>query len=434
VTLRWKFILYLVFIHLVFAGIAVLVLRQHRIWLLAVEAVLAVSILCGVMLSNSLFRPLDLIRTGTQLMKERDFASRFQEIGQPEMDELVQVYNQMADHLREERIRAQEQHYFLDKILKASPSGIITFDFDERIAMINPAAERLLQMPAEQLVGRKLAELPNPFTAALDGLTVAEAKIIPLQGSRRLKCQKSYFIERGFSRNFILMEELTEELRLSEKAAYEKLIRMMSHEINNSIGASSSLLESCLNYRDQLREDDRQDFETALTVARSRMDHLNSFTRSLVDVIRLPQPELRPCDLQRLLEDIALLMKPECDRRRIRWDWDVREPLEPIRLDKNQIEQAFLNILKNAVEAIGEDGTITIRMGRKNNRGYVIVEDTGCGIAPEVRSNLFAPFFSTKKNGQGLGLTVVQEILSRHHFDFSLETLPGHRTHFSIFF
>jgi nitrogen fixation/metabolism regulation signal transduction histidine kinase len=434
VTLRAKAILYLVLIHLAFAAIAVFVLLKNRVWLLAVEAVLLVSVLAGIKLLSNLFGPLELIRAGTQFLKETDFGTRFREVGQPEMDELVRVYNQMADGLREERIRAREQHHFLEKIIKASPSGIITFDFDERIAMVNPAAERLLQMHAAELAGKKLAELANPLTEALGSLAVGEARVIPLQGRRRLKCQKSYFLERGFPCHFILLEELTEELRRSEKAAYEKLIRMMSHEINNSIGASGSLLESCLNYKEQLREADRPDFETALTVARSRLNHLDSFTRSFVDVIRLPQPELRPCDLRELLEDIAFLMKPECERRRIRWAWEVREALEPVAMDKNQMEQVFVNVLKNAVEAIGENGTITIRLGKKAGRGYVTVEDTGCGISAEVRANLFTPFFSTKKNGQGLGLTVVQEILTRHHFDFSLEALPGQPTQFSIYF
>ena len=161
-------------------------------------------------------------------------------------------------------------------------------------------------------------QLPGTRSAHSIRLTGPYADV-PFPGGRRLRCQKSHFVERGFPHNFILVEELTEELRLSEKAAYEKLIRMMSHEINNSIGASGSLLESCLNYKEQLREADRPDFETALTVARSRLNHLDSFTRSFVDVIRLPQPELRACDLRELLEDIAFLMKPECERRRIRW-------------------------------------------------------------------------------------------------------------------
>ncbi|MSS70183.1 MAG: histidine kinase [Candidatus Latescibacteria bacterium] len=432
-TLHRKFILYLVLIHLAFAASAAF-LMENRAFLLAVEAFFLLSLVFGVRLLRALFSPLDLIRTGTELIDESDFTCRFREVGQPEADRLIQVYNRMIDHLREERVRLQEQHYFLDRLLRASPSGILTFDFDEAIATANPSAERTLQAPAESLTGQKLSVLHTPFADALGHLKVGESRVIPLQGRQRVKCQRSQFLDRGFPRSFILMEELTEELRQSEKAAYEKLIRLMSHEVNNSLGAAGSLLHSCLNYRDQLRDEDRRDFETALQVAISRTDHLNAFMKSFADVVRLPPPELRLCDVEQLLKDIAFLMSAECRSRRIAWAWDIREPLGPILMDKNQMEQVFLNILKNAVEAIGEGGGITIRGGKKGGRRFIAVEDTGCGIAPEVRSNLFTPFFSTKPNGQGIGLTLVQEILSRHHFDFSLDGQPGGPTQFTIYF
>ncbi|OGG54297.1 MAG: hypothetical protein A3F84_25940 [Candidatus Handelsmanbacteria bacterium RIFCSPLOWO2_12_FULL_64_10] len=433
-TLRRKFILYLGLIHLAFAASALFFLTENRAWLLAIEAFFVLSLICGIRFIQALFAPLDLIQTGAELIDESDFTCRFREVGQPEIDRLIRVYNRMIDHLREERIRLQEQHYFLDRVLHASPSGVLTFDFDGRIALVNPAAERMLQSPAEDLIGQKLSGVQTPFTDALGRLQVGESRVIPFQGRRRVKCQKSRFLDRGFPRPFILMEELTEELRQSEKAAYEKLIRLMSHEVHNSLGAAGSLLHSCLTYRDQLRDEDRRDFETALQVAISRTDHLNAFMKSFAEVVRLPPPERRPCDVEQLLKDIAFLMSAESRRRQIAWAWDIREPLVPISMDKNQMEQVFLNVLKNAVEAIGEGGGITIRMGKKDGRKFVTVEDTGCGIAPEVRSNLFTPFFSTKPNGQGIGLTLVQEVLSRHGFDFSLDGPPGGPTRFTIYF
>jgi nitrogen fixation/metabolism regulation signal transduction histidine kinase len=322
----------------------------------------------------------------------------------------------------------------MEKILNASPSGIITIDFDEKVAMVNPSAERMLQLPFASLVGKKLPEVRTPFAEALSRLKVGESQVISLQGSRRVKCRKSQFPDQGFSRSFILMEELTEELRRSEKAAYEKLIRMMSHEVNNSIGAVNSLLHSFLHYKDQLREEDRKDYETAINVAISRTDHLNSFMRSFAEVVRLPAPKRQPTHLEDLLENIAHLLSSESQKRGIVWKWDIAERLGPILMDKNQMEQVFVNIFKNAMEAIGENGTITIRIGEKGGRGCVIIEDTGCGISPEVRLNLFTPFFSTKENGQGIGLTMVQEILSLHQFEFSLEGQPNHPTQFAIYF
>jgi two-component system, NtrC family, nitrogen regulation sensor histidine kinase NtrY len=375
-----------------------------------------------------------LINTGAQFIEDSDFTSRFREIGQSEMDRLIGVYNRMIDHLREERTRMQEQNYFLEKVLKASPSGVITFDFDGHIAMVNPIAEKMLACESNELMGKGLDELETPLAQALIGIKLGESQIVSLSGRRRVKCQRSQFLDRGFTRDFILIEELTEELRQVEKTAYEKVIRLMSHEVNNSVGSANSLLYSCLHYSDQLRNEDRGDFETAVNVVIGRTEHLNSFMRNFADVFRLPPPHLQSIDPHTLLEEVATLFKVELEKRNIELHWDVQESHLTARLDRQQMEQVFVNIMKNAMEAIGESGSITIHLGKQNDRDYVTIEDTGCGISPLVRGNLFTPFFSTKENGQGIGLTFVQEILDQHGFEFSLESQIGGPTQFTIFF
>jgi nitrogen fixation/metabolism regulation signal transduction histidine kinase len=433
-SLRLKFILYLVIIHLLFAGVAVYLLLQDRLWLLVVEAVFVASLAAGLRLIRGLFGTIELVQTGAQFISDGDFTARFREVGQKEMDQLIHIYNRMIDHLREERTRLQEQHFFLDRVLTASPSGIVTLDFDERIAMVNPAAERMLQAEADDLIGKNLTELGTAFANEMEGLEVGEARVIPLMGRRRVKCQKSQFLDRGFPRSFILMEELTEELRQSEKSAYEKLIRMMSHEVNNSVGSANSLLHSCLNYEDQIDPQDREDFVTALSVVISRTEQLNRFMRSFADVVRLPEPQLYPCEVEQVLDQIRVLVGPEMARRNIEWVWDIESPPEIVSMDRAQMEQAIVNIVKNSIEAIGENGKITVRMGKRGNRTFLTVEDTGRGISPDVRMQLFTPFFSTKENGQGIGLTLVQEILGRHGFEFSLEGQPDRHTEFTIYF
>ena len=434
ISLRTRFILYLIVIHLLFAGVAIYLLSKNRVWLLAVEAVFVISLYLGVRLIRNLFGTIELINTGAHFIEDSDFTSRFREVGQPEMDNLVHVYNRMADHLREERARMQEQNYFLEKIVAASPSGIITFDFDGRISMLNPMAERMLATPPNELIGRSLDQLNTPFAQSLDEIRLGESRVVPLAGRRRLKCQRSQFLDRGFTRDFILMEELTEELRQAEKTAYEKVIRMMSHEVNNSVGSANSLLHSCLHYSDQLRNEDRSDFETAVNVVIGRTDHLNSFMRNFADVFRLPPPNLQPCDVRLLLEEAVFLFKAELEQRRIDLKFETEEKFDPVRMDRNQMGQVFVNILKNAIEAVGEKGTITIRLGLQIGKRFVAIEDTGCGISPGVRDNLFTPFFSTKGNGQGIGLTLVQEILDQHEFEFSLESQAGEPTRFTIWF
>jgi two-component system nitrogen regulation sensor histidine kinase NtrY len=259
----------------------------------------------------------------------------------------------------------------------------------------------------------------------LAAIPVGESEVLALQGGRRLKVTRAEFFDRGFPRSFLLLEELTEELRASEKAAYGKLIRMMSHEINNSVGAVGSLLDSFRGYADQLGAEDRDDFLNATTVAINRLENLRVFMNGFAEVVRLPPPDRRPTDLGRLIDELLLLLRPELDRRRIRVEWDRSDLLPTIDLDRNQIEQVLVNILKNAAEAIGEDGAITVTLARRDGRPTLTIRDTGPGIPEDVRALLFTPFFSTKRNGRGLGLTLVQEILTAHGFDFSLGTAEG---------
>lgn len=433
-SLRGKFVCYLVLVHLAFAGAALWLMQDERVWLLAVELFFVLSFGAGLWLIRHLFVPLDLIRTGAELIEEGDFSSKFVEVGQPEMDQLVRVFNRMSEQLREERLQLQGQHYLLEKVLAASPSGIVTLDYEGRISLVNPSAERLLQAPAAELVGKKPEDCAVELLQALTGLEVGGSKVVRLQGQRRVRCQKSQFIDRGFPRGFVLIEELTEELRHSEKRAYEQVIRTMAHEVNNSTGAVSSLVRSCLNYRDQLRQEDREDFATALQVAAQRSERLSVFMRNFSEVVKLPQPHLQQVDLVELLRGIERLLQAESRQRRISWIWEVAEGLPSLRLDRGQMEQVFVNILRNAMEAIGQEGRIEVRVGKVEGRVQAVIADTGCGITPQVKEQLFTPFFSTKEQGQGIGLTLVQEILDRHGFGFSLESRSGGPTEFALRF
>ena len=284
------------------------------------------------------------------------------------------------------------------------------------------------------MIGRTLDELGSPLADQLAGLEDDESKLVPLQGRRRIRCHALTFMDRGFARRFLLMDELTEELHRSEKAAYEKLIRMMSHEVNNTAGAVTSLLDSCLAYREQIDPEDRPDFVEALGVAISRTGRMNRFMQEFAEVVRLPAPRRRPCDLGKLIDEIARLFEEESRSRRVRWIREIEDGVPPARLDPGQIEQALINVCKNGLEAIGQDGTLTVRLELDRGIPRLTVRDDGGGIPEEAREHLFTPFFTSKENGQGLGLTMVQEILLAHGFDFSLESDEEGRTSFSILF
>ncbi len=201
-TLRRKFIFYLTLIHLVFAASIVLLLWDNRVWLIAVELVLFLSGLFAFKLFRGLFQPLDLLLAGADSLKEKDFTSRLRLSGQPEMDTLIGVYNRMIDSLRDERLTLQEQHYFLEKVMNASPAGIITLDYDGKVSMVNPAAEQLFQLSSPALLGKSLSEIASPLASLLNDLPSGASAVMPLRGIRKVKCIRSQFLDRGFPRTF----------------------------------------------------------------------------------------------------------------------------------------------------------------------------------------------------------------------------------------
>jgi two-component system, NtrC family, nitrogen regulation sensor histidine kinase NtrY len=414
-SLRTKIILWFVILHLVFAAAAVFVLMENRLLLFAVEVCFAISVLVSYRLAKALFVPLDLIRTGAELIGERDFTSRFVPVGQPEMDRLIAVYNEMIDRLREERLASEEQYQLLQRIVQASPAGIVIFGFDGAVQQTNPAAARLL---ADARVA-----------TALPTIAPGESRLLTLGGARRLRVQRAEFRDRGFLKSFVLLEEMTEEVRLTEKAAYEKLIRMMSHEVNNSVGTVRSLLESLLRYGDQIAPQDRDDFSTAVSISSGRMDALNRFMSGFADVVRLPPPALRDTDLSEVLEQLATLMRPEIESRNIALRLDLAAD-GVVRVDRSQIEQVVLNVLRNSMESIERDGTIEISWRDR----VLSIADSGRGIDEAARDELFTPFFTTKREGRGLGLTIVQEILANHHLPFALQNRAGGGAEFTIRF
>jgi two-component system nitrogen regulation sensor histidine kinase NtrY len=432
VSLRARIATYLVVLHLIFAGLAAFLYLKSPFSLLAMEVVFAISLLVGLRLTREAFRSFGFATEGLRLIRDEEFTSRFLEVGQPEIDELIGVYNRMVDHLRDERVRVAEQHHFLSQVLQVSPSGIVILDFDQRVDTMNPAAERLLDTTAAAVVGQRLDALDSTLGVALAALDPGEARVVGLRGARRVKCHHGTFVDRGFVRSFLLVEELTEELRQFERAAYEKLIRVMSHEVNNTVASSNSLLHSSLNYAGQIDVASRQDFTHAIGIVIERTEQLNAFMRGFADVFRLPAPFLQPADLVAVLEGIVRLLSARPDAAGIDWRWEVEQRPAWVAMDRGQMEQALLNILKNAVEAIDGRGTITVHVSTRVGRTVLTIEDSGPGISSEALANLFTPFFSTKTHGQGIGLTLVQEILAGHSFEYTLERTMQDTTRFTV--
>jgi len=430
--LRTKFLLFVGIIHVVLIGLAAQFRATNPPLFIGAEAVLLVSLVLAAQLYRQFVRPFELIAAGTAAIQAKDFSMKFVQVGQREMDQLIDVYNHMIDALRSERVSQHEKSILLERLVQASPAGILILDFEGRIDGVNAAAERFLEQPATALLGKLPAELPGAWGPALATLGEGQSQSVRLSGLQTYRVHAAQFLDRGFKRRFVMLEELTTELIQQEKAAYGKLIRLMSHEINNSIGAINSILGSFRHYAPQLAADDQPDFSQALEVSIARNTQLANFIASFARLVRLPPPSPQPTDLHALLRSICRLLQPNSEDRRISWHLDL--PTEPLvlNLDAQQMEQALLNIAKNALEAIGEDGNVWVRTTQ--HPPTLVIENDGPSLTPEISQRLFTPFFSTKRDGQGIGLTLVRDILLAHHFAFKLQPSANHRTAFIIEF
>lgn len=429
--LQTKFILFVTIIHLLFIGLSIILLYFNRYLFIVAEVIILLSVFITIQLYRDFMLPLKLIAAGIESIKDKDFSSKIVHGRTDELGLLLDVYNNMIEQLRSERIKQREQHFFLERLINASPSGIIILDFHDQVEMINPAARAMLGDESGEYIGRKTDDFDRLPGTEMHDLKPGESKFISINGMRLYRLRKSQFIDRGFNRYFILIEELTREILETEKKAYAKVIRMMSHEINNSVGAINSILNSSLHYKDQLRTDDREDFESAMRTAIERNVRLNAFMSNFAEVVKIPAPKKEMYNINRLLSSLYMLMRQECDKRGIKCDLDFDAEEFMINIDIQQIEQVLVNIIKNSIEAVNSDGYIIVRTSSLNNRLQII--DNGCGFTKETRQNIFSPFYSTKKYGQGIGLTLAREILINHGFKFSLDSADN-QTIFQIEF
>lgn len=420
-SIRTKYLVMVVLVHLILACLAFYALRENRLWFLAVEVVLLFSGYLAFGVYRGLIAPLQLLATGTEAIRDGDFHVRFVHTGRPEMDQLVDVYNTMIDRLREERTLQQQQHYFLEKLVQTSPTGILILNLDERIEQLNPRALSYLNRPSEELLGKTFAETGHPLLIRLAKVQAGESATVT--HGHIFKCEKASFVDRGFPRYFLTIEELTSEVLAAERNAYGKVIRMMSHEVNNTLGAVNSLLDTTVHWLEDAP------LASALQVAIERNENLGRFTRRLAEVVRLPAPQKTLVDLGELVDQCRRLMEASAAGRKITLTLDAGAGCR-LYADRLQLEQVLLNITKNAFEAIGEEGEVRFLL----EPSRLIIRNNGKDLTPEEAGQVFTPFFTNKPNGQGIGLTLVREILHAHGFGFSLETTAPGQTDFTIRF
>jgi transcriptional regulator with PAS, ATPase and Fis domain len=220
--LRTKYILFVVLVHLVALVLSYFIFKSDPVLFIASETLIIISILLAWQLYNQLIQPLKLLMQGTEAIKDRDFNVKFVKTGKYEMDQLISVYNNMIDELRTERTKQEQQHFFLDKLIQTSPTGIIILDYEDNVQQANPKALELLDATEREVIGKSVSDVNHPMMQQILHLKSGEAKTITLNGANTYKLQKSHFVDRGFPRHFVMIEELTAEILAAEKKSVWK--------------------------------------------------------------------------------------------------------------------------------------------------------------------------------------------------------------------
>ena len=396
-----------------------------------IEGLITLSLIYLVYFYRKVIKPLNSIAGGMDLLRAQDFSSRLAPVGQREADRIVQVFNRMMDQLKEERLRLREQNHFLDLLISVSPMGVIILTLDEKISMTNKAAlEFMDEGPEENLIGKSMNELNGTLAEELKRLPKGATETIRLSNSRIYRCSRLSFIDRGFAHPFYLIESLTADVMKAEKKAYEKVIRMIAHEVNNSVAGITSTLDTVNGALQTI--DDTEDLQEVMKVCIERSFSMSRFITNFADVVKIPEPQLEEVSLNERVISCKRFMENVCQSRDINLQMDLCKENPTVNIDTSLFEQVLINIIKNSAESIGEKGCITIRTSASPL--MLEIGDTGQGISKETETMLFTPFFSTKPNGQGIGLIFIREVLMKHNCNFSLRTYPDGITRFRICF
>ena len=400
------------------------------------EIIVLVMLLFLSVFYRQVVKPLDSISNGMELLREQDFSSRLSPVRQHEADRIVNIFNRMMDQLKNERLRLREQNQFLDLLIQASPMGVVILSLDGELSELNPMAQKMLGVHLDDVYRKRLNEIDSPLALELSHIPVNESVVLRLNDANIYKCVHSTFIDHGFKHPFFLIERMTEELMRAEKRAYEKVIRMIAHEVNNTTAGITSTLDTVEQALSA--EHGMEDICDVMRVCIERCFSMSRFITRFADVVKIPEPTMMPVRLNDLVVSCKRFMEGMCSDRSILLHLELDEEVDTVKLDASLFEQVLVNIIKNAVESIESK----VSDGQKNGEiiirtivpASIEVVDNGSGISQETEAKLFTPFFSTKPNGQGIGLVFIREVLMRHECSFSLRTGEDGLTRFKIVF
>lgn len=401
-------------------------------WLGAAFALL-VALPVIVFVARALTAPVMRLLRGLQgsvvSLRDGDFSTSLAERRRDEFGDLVRAHNELGRVLREERQNLFQRELLLDTMVQNSPIALVLVDGGDHVVYANLTARSLLndgRAMNGSSFGEIVAECPLPLRQALasggDGLFSVALE----HEEETFHLSQRGFRLHGRDHRMYLIKRLTRELSRQEVKTWKKVIRVISHELNNSLAPITSLAHSG---RELARQSSGERLGPVFDTIEDRARHLHRFIQSYAEFARLPQPQAEVVDWHEFLDQLA---------RHYAFRLAGLPPPQPGWFDRAQLEQVLINLLKNAHEAGGDATAVEIEVGQRGQDQRIEVRDRGSGMSEAVLANALLPFYSTKRSGSGLGLALAREIVEAHGGRIALVnrdggglsvamTLPGHR-------
>ena len=374
-------------------------------------------------LKQRIVRPLQTLSNILGAIREGDYSIRGRRASEGDaLGEVMLEVNDLGQTLREQRLGAMEASALLRTVMAEIDVAVFAFDGEQRLRLVNRAGERLLAQPATRLLGRTSVELG--LASCLDpeaGEGPHTMQMVFPGGVGRWDIRRSTFREGGAQLQLLVLTDLSQTLREEERIAWQRLLRVLGHELNNSLAPIKSVAGSLAHLLRQEPQpaDLDDDMQRGLEVISSRADSLARFVESYSKLARLPQPRFEPLNIGALVQRVASL--------------ETRLPVKVasgpelvVKGDEVQLEQLLINLVRNAVDASMEtEGDVGVGWAQSNGQVEVWISDEGPGLANT--ANLFVPFFTTKAKGSGIGLVLSRQIAEAHGGTLTLENRHGLR-------
>jgi len=428
---------------------AVYILTQTHFWLVSFWIILAVLISI-VELLRYIERSHRELENLVVAISQGDFTNTYQQHWYKSGELLAHAYNRLVTTYQQLRQEKESNHQYLQNVVEHVSIALIGLNQQNEVTLVNPAAKQLLQYP----VIRHLSDIESvdqDLHQCIDQLKAGQRVMVKLVRNdqlMQLAVQASEFYLQGTYYKLISLQDLRRELEEQELASWQKLIRVLTHEIMNSVipiaNLSGIVRQNLLQTQhattlqlQTLDKEDSQDLLESLKVIEDRSQGLGNFVKAYRSITQVAQPHFREVKVVDLVQRVHGLFATTLEKQGIQWSQQVSPEALILTIDLELVEQVLINLVKNALEALNETHHPSISLSAyrtKENEGVIELRDNGPGIPSEVAEQIFVPFFTTKPNGSGVGLSLSQQIMRLHQGAISARSSPGDGTTFILHF